>query len=71
MALVKGTALQSSLRYVRERFGEAAVDGVLRALPAEHGALLAGARNLRSSHSACVRRGDPVCRFEGTRDARG
>ena len=27
---------------------------------------LAGAKNLRSAHSACVHRGDPVCRFEGT-----
>jgi uncharacterized protein (TIGR02265 family) len=27
---------------------------------------LAGARNLRSSHSACVHRGDAVCRFEGS-----
>jgi hypothetical protein len=26
---------------------------------------LAGARNLRSEHSQCVHRGDPVCRFEG------
>ncbi len=32
---------------------------------------LAGARNLRSSHSACVHRGDALCRFEGTWDARG
>lgn len=29
---------------------------------------LAGARNLRSSHSSCVHRGDPVCRFEGSWD---
>lgn len=29
---------------------------------------LAGARNLRGSHSACVYRGDPVCRFEGEWD---
>ena len=29
---------------------------------------LAGARNLRSAHSACVHRGDTVCRFEGTWD---
>jgi hypothetical protein len=29
---------------------------------------LAGAKNLRSSHSACVHRGDAVCRFEGTWD---
>ena len=27
---------------------------------------LAGAKNLRSAHSACVHRGDPVCRFEGS-----
>lgn len=27
---------------------------------------LAGAKQLRSSHSACVHRGDHVCRFEGT-----
>ena len=27
---------------------------------------LAGAKHLRSSHSACVHRGDRVCRFEGT-----
>ena len=26
---------------------------------------LAGAKNLRSGHSSCVHRGDPVCRFEG------
>lgn len=29
---------------------------------------LAGAKNLRSTHSACVHRGDAVCRFEGTWD---
>jgi len=29
---------------------------------------LAGARNLRSAHSACVHRGDAACRFEGTWD---
>jgi uncharacterized protein (TIGR02265 family) len=29
---------------------------------------LAGARNLRSSHSACVHRGDAACRFEGSWD---
>ena len=29
---------------------------------------LAGAKNLRSAHSACVHRGDPVCRFEGSWD---
>jgi uncharacterized protein (TIGR02265 family) len=34
MAKVKGTAVQSSLRYVRERFGEEALEGLLTALPA-------------------------------------
>lgn len=29
---------------------------------------LAGARNLRGSHSSCVHRGDAVCRFEGEWD---
>lgn len=29
---------------------------------------LAGAKGLRSAHSACVHRGDPVCRFEGSWD---
>jgi hypothetical protein len=29
---------------------------------------MAGARNLRSAHSACVHRGDPACRFEGSWD---
>jgi hypothetical protein len=29
---------------------------------------LAGAKGLRSAHSACVHRGDPVCRFAGTWD---
>jgi uncharacterized protein (TIGR02265 family) len=33
MARVKGTAVQSSLRYVRERFGEEALAGVLASLP--------------------------------------
>jgi hypothetical protein len=33
MAKVKGTAIQSSLRYVRERFGEEALAAVLAALP--------------------------------------
>jgi hypothetical protein len=42
MTQVKGTAIQSSLRYVRERFGAAAVDGILRALPADKGGLLKG-----------------------------
>jgi hypothetical protein len=27
---------------------------------------LAGAKNLRSAHSTCVHRGEPVCRFEGS-----
>ncbi len=31
----------------------------------------AGAKNLRSQHTTCVHRGDPVCRFEGTWDPRG
>jgi uncharacterized protein (TIGR02265 family) len=35
MAQVKGTAVQSSARYVRERFGEEALAGVLAALPEE------------------------------------
>jgi uncharacterized protein (TIGR02265 family) len=26
---------------------------------------MAGARSLRSAHSTCIHRGDPVCRFEG------
>jgi hypothetical protein len=38
MARVKGTAVQSSLRYVRERFGEEALQAVLAALPAAHAA---------------------------------
>ncbi len=42
MTQVKGTALQSSLRYVRERFGAAALEGVVRALPSEQRSLLAG-----------------------------
>lgn len=29
---------------------------------------LAGAKNLRSAHSACVHRGDATCRFEGSWD---
>ena len=33
MANLKGTAVQSSLRYVRERFGEDALGRVLAALP--------------------------------------
>ncbi len=40
MAQVKGTAVLSSLRYVRQRFGEPALAGVLSALPAEDGARL-------------------------------
>jgi hypothetical protein len=31
--------------------------------------VLAGARNLKSSHSSCVHRGDQVCRFEGNWEA--
>jgi hypothetical protein len=41
MARVKGTAVQSSLRYVRERFGEEDLEAVLAALPAAEGAGLA------------------------------
>lgn len=33
MANIKGTAVDASLRYVRERFGEATLDRVLAALP--------------------------------------
>ena len=29
---------------------------------------LSGARNLRSSHTTCVHRGDAICRFEGSWD---
>ncbi len=29
---------------------------------------LTGVRNLRTAHSSCVHRGDPVCRFEGSWD---
>jgi hypothetical protein len=40
MARVKGTAVDASLRYVRERFGEAALAGILGALsPADRAAL--------------------------------
>jgi uncharacterized protein (TIGR02265 family) len=45
MAQVKGTAVEASLRYVRERFGQAAVARILEALPEadratlEHGVL--------------------------------
>ncbi len=42
MAQVKGTAVLSSLRYVRERFGEEALAGVLSALPAQDCATLRG-----------------------------
>ena len=35
MARVKGTAVQSSLRYVRESFGDAALAGILGALAAD------------------------------------
>lgn len=74
MTQVKGTAIQSSLRYVRERFGAPALEGVLRARL--HGWMhrtleRTGAKNLRSRHSSCVHRGDPVCRFEGTWGPRG
>jgi len=40
MGQVKGTAVLSSLRYVRERFGEPALAGVLSALPADDAARL-------------------------------
>lgn len=43
MAKVKGTAIQSSLRYVRERFGEEALQAVLAALPTADSADLSGA----------------------------
>ena len=40
MARVKGTAVQSSLRYVKERFGDPALARILQALPeAERGRL--------------------------------
>ncbi|HXY40148.1 MAG TPA: hypothetical protein VEQ10_10770 [Vicinamibacteria bacterium] len=42
MAQVKGTAVLSSLRHVRERFGEPALAGVLSALPSGDAALLSG-----------------------------
>ena len=42
MTQVKGTALQSSLRFVRERFGAAALEGILRALPSDERSLLGG-----------------------------
>ncbi len=42
MTQVKGTAIQSSLRYLRERFGAGAVEKVLRALPKQECALLSG-----------------------------
>jgi len=67
VAQIKGTAVQSSLRYVRERGGapqfcERIYGWMQRTLE------MAGARNLRSAHSACVHRGDPACRFEGSWD---
>jgi hypothetical protein len=132
MAQVKGTAVQASMRYVRERDGEAPLARVVDALSdADRTALgqggspefiisraarafasyydtgdlkvvesgpgravveltgleggasqfceriygwmqrtleLAGAKNLRSAHSACVHRGDATCRFEGSWD---
>jgi hypothetical protein len=48
MAQVKGTAVLSSLRYVRERFGEEALGRILSALPAED-AVLRGEGLLASS----------------------
>jgi hypothetical protein len=36
VAQVKGTAIQASLRYVGERFGEAPLTGVLQALSPEN-----------------------------------
>jgi hypothetical protein len=35
MARVKGSAVLSTLRYVREKYGEGAVDGILASLPEE------------------------------------
>ena len=122
MAQVKGTAVQSSPRYVRERFGEGPLARVIEALPEgdraafDHGVVasswygmdaflrlmqeaerqlraqepdvirkegrasceygvtgvykiffkVGSPELLRSAHSACVHRGDPVCRFEGS-----
>jgi hypothetical protein len=75
VAKVKGTAVLSSPRYVRERFGEGPLARVLEALPEAdrkafgHGVLASswyGMDGLRSAHSVCVHRGDAVCRFEGT-----
>ena len=40
MARVKGTAVDASMRYVRERFGEAALAGVMGALPPADGSAL-------------------------------
>jgi hypothetical protein len=37
MAQVKGTAVQSSLRYVRERFGQESLAAVIAALPGDDG----------------------------------
>lgn len=42
MARVKGTAVQSSLRYVRERFGDEGVAHVLAELPDADRSALAG-----------------------------
>ena len=42
MARVKGTAVLSSLRHVRERFGEEPLARILSALPAEDSALRDG-----------------------------
>jgi hypothetical protein len=59
MTQVKGTAVQASQLCAR-------LHGWM------HRTLdLAGAKNLRSTHSTCVHRGDAVCRFEGTWDPRG
>ena len=70
------------LRLLESRDGHSAVEivGIEPAAPQLcarlHGWMhrtleLAGAKNLRSQHSTCVHRGDPVCRFEGTWDPRG
>jgi hypothetical protein len=78
VAQVEGTAVQSSLRYVQEGFGDDPLAGVLAALPeADRNALGQGVLAsswypmgtfLRSAHSTCVHRGDSACRFEGSRD---
>jgi hypothetical protein len=72
VAQVKGTAVQSPLRYVvvdlvgfeggAPQFCERIFGWMQRTLE------LAGAKNLRSAHSTCVHRGDAVCRFEGSWD---